>query len=229
MANKYLILLVEDESNIASFITTVLRANQYEVKRAATGEEALMMASSYCPDLIILDLGLPDIDGQKVLSTVRSWTQTPVIVVSARSHERDKVESLDLGADDYLTKPFHLAELNARIKSVIRRKQQDGELQLSLANLTIYPDKHSVYINGKEIVLNRKEFDLLYYFISNPNRLISKATLAESVWGDYIDQADNFDFIYSQVKNLRKKLKAAGAIPEIKAVYGFGYKMTDEE
>ena len=95
--------------------------------------------------------------------------------------------------------------------------------QLSLANLTIYPDKHSVYINGKEIVLNRKEFDLLYYFISNPNRLISKATLAESVWGD------NFDFIYSQVKNLRKKLKAAGAIPEIKAVYGFGYKMTDEE
>ena len=106
MANKYLILLVEDESNIASFITTVLRANQYEVKRAATGEEALMMASSYCPDLIILDLGLPDIDGQKVLSTVRSWTQTPVIVVSARSHERDKVESLDLGADDYITKPF---------------------------------------------------------------------------------------------------------------------------
>ncbi len=119
--------------------------------------------------------------------------------------------------------------MTARIKSVIRRKQQDGELQLSLANLTIYPDKHSVYINGKEIVLNRKEFDLLYYFISNPNRLISKATLAESVWGDYIDQADNFDFIYSQVKNLRKKLKAAGAIPEIKAVYGFGYKMTDEE
>lgn len=111
MANKYLILLVEDESNIASFITTVLRANQYEVKRAATGEEALMMASSYCPDLIILDLGLPDIDGQKVLSTVRSWTQTPVIVVSARSHERDKVESLDLGADDYITKPFGTSEL----------------------------------------------------------------------------------------------------------------------
>ena len=124
----------------------------------------------------------------------------------------DKVTGLDLGADDYLTKPFHLAELNARIKSVIRRKQQDGELQLSLANLTIYPDKHSVYINGKEIVLNRKEFDLLYYFISNPNRLISKATLAESVWGDYIDQADNFDFIYSQVKNcknLNRKLKNA--------------------
>ena len=117
MANKYLILLVEDESNIASFITTVLRANQYEVKRAATGEEALMMASSYCPDLIIVDLGLPDIVGQKVLSTVRSWTQTPVIVVSARSHERDTVESVDLGADDYSTKPFGTRELWARVRT----------------------------------------------------------------------------------------------------------------
>lgn len=127
MANKYLILLVEDESNIASFITTVLRANQYEVKRAATGEEALMMASSYCPDLIILDLGLPDIDGQKVLSTVRSWTQTPVIVVSARSHERDKVESLDLGADDYITKPFGTSELLARVPhSAAPQPEQSG-------------------------------------------------------------------------------------------------------
>ena len=173
-----------------------------------------------------------EIDGKSVvLALIALVIGADALVrsLSRRLSYQDKVEALDAGADDYLTKPFHLAELNARIKSVIRRKQQDGELQLSLANLTIYPDKHSVYINGKEIVLNRKEFDLLYYFISNPNRLISKATLAESVWGDYIDQADNFDFIYSQVKNLRKKLKAAGAIPEIKAVYGFGYKMTDEE
>ena len=129
MANKYLILLVEDESNIASFITTVLRANQYEVKRAATGEEALMMASSYCPDLIILDLGLPDIDGQKVLSTVRSWTQTPVIVVSARSHERDKVESLDLGADDYITKPFVPFPVSWTVK--MKKKQKETQDILS--------------------------------------------------------------------------------------------------
>ena len=223
------ILIVEDEKSIAHFISTILTTNGYETILAKTGTEAMTMLSSHCPDLVILDLGLPDMDGIEVLRSLRGWSSLPVVVVSARTHENDKVEALDLGADDYLTKPFHLAELNARIKSVIRRKQQDGELQLSLANLTIYPDKHSVYINGKEIVLNRKEFDLLYYFISNPNRLISKATLAESVWGDYIDQADNFDFIYSQVKNLRKKLKAAGAIPEIKAVYGFGYKMTDEE
>ena len=148
----------------------------------------------------------------------------PVLILSARSQEHDKIDALDVGADDYLTKPFHLAELNARIKSVIRRKQQDGELQLSLANLTIYPDKHSVYINGKEIVLNRKEFDLLYYFISNPNRLISKATLAESVWGDYIDQADNFDFIYSHIKNLKAKLAKAGVKDCIKTIYGTGYQ-----
>ena len=203
------ILVVEDENALREVIVRSLEKERYVVESASSFREASLKINDYDYDCIVLDIMLPGGSGLTLL--------------------KDKVTGLDLGADDYLTKPFHLAELNARIKSVIRRKQQDGELQLSLANLTIYPDKHSVYINGKEIVLNRKEFDLLYYFISNPNRLISKATLAESVWGDYIDQADNFDFIYSQVKNLRKKLKAAGAIPEIKAVYGFGYKMTDEE
>ncbi|WP_301029808.1 winged helix-turn-helix domain-containing protein, partial [Parabacteroides goldsteinii] len=124
---------------------------------------------------------------------------------------------------------FHLAELNARIKCIIRRKQQDGEMHINLANIIVYPDRHAVYINEEELVLNRKEFDLLYYFVTNPDRLISKGALAESIWGDYIDQADSFDFIYSQVKNLRKKLKSAGATAEIKAVYGFGYKMVNEE
>ena len=207
------ILVVEDENALREVIVRSLEKERYVVESASSFREASLKINDYDYDCIVLDIMLPGGSGLTLLKELIE----------------DKVTGLDLGADDYLTKPFHLAELNARIKSVIRRKQQDGELQLSLANLTIYPDKHSVYINGKEIVLNRKEFDLLYYFISNPNRLISKATLAESVWGDYIDQADNFDFIYSQVKNLRKKLKAAGAIPEIKAVYGFGYKMTDEE
>lgn len=156
MANKYLILLVEDESNIASFITTVLRANQYEVKRAATGEEALMMASSYCPDLIILDLGLPDIDGQKVLSTVRSWTQTPVIVVSARSHERDKVESLDLGADDYITKPFGTSELLARVRTALRHSQNRADINASggvfrAGKMRIDYDKRRVTVDGADV------------------------------------------------------------------------------
>lgn len=224
------ILVVEDENALREVIVRSLEKERYVVESASSFREASLKINDYDYDCIVLDIMLPGGSGLTLLKELRALRKKDsIIIISAKDSIEDKVTGLDLGADDYLTKPFHLAELNARIKSVIRRKQQDGELQLSLANLTIYPDKHSVYINGKEIVLNRKEFDLLYYFISNPNRLISKATLAESVWGDYIDQADNFAFIYSQVKNLRKKLKAAGAIPEIKAVYGFGYKMTDEE
>ena len=218
------ILVVEDENALREVIVRSLEKERYVVESASSFREASLKINDYDYDCIVLDIMLPGGSGLTLLKELRALRKKDsIIIISAKDSIEDKVTGLDL------TKPFHLAELNARIKSVIRRKQQDGELQLSLANLTIYPDKHSVYINGKEIVLNRKEFDLLYYFISNPNRLISKATLAESVWGDYIDQADNFDFIYSQVKNLRKKLKAAGAIPEIKAVYGFGYKMTDEE
>ena len=219
------ILVVEDENALREVIVRSLEKERYVVESASSFREASLKINDYDYDCIVLDIMLPGGSGLTLLKELRALRKKDsIIIISAKDSIEDKVTGLDLGADD-----FHLAELNARIKSVIRRKQQDGELQLSLANLTIYPYKHSVYINGKEIVLNRKEFDLLYYFISNPNRLISKATLAESVWGDYIDQADNFDFIYSQVKNLRKKLKAAGAIPEIKAVYGFGYKMTDEE
>ena len=148
-----------------------------------------------------------------------------VIIVSAKDSIEDKVTGLDLGADDYLAKPFHLAELHARVKSVIRRHQTDGNTKIEIENLTVCPDNHTVFINGEELKLNRKEFDLLYYFATNPNRLINKTTLAEAVWGDNIDQADSLDFIYSQVKNLRKKMKTAEATPEIKAVYGFGYKL----
>ena len=224
------ILVVEDENALREVIVRSLEKERYVVESASSFREASLKINDYDYDCIVLDIMLPGGSGLTLLKELRALRKKDsIIIISAKDSIEDKVTGLDLGADDYLTKPFHLAELNARIKSVIRRKQQDVELQLSLANLPIYPEKHSVYITAKEIVLNRKEFDLLYYFISNPNRLISKATLAESVWGDYIDQADNFDFIYSQVKNLRKKLKAAGAIPEIKAVYGFGYKMTDEE
>ena len=139
----------------------------------------------------------------------------------------DKVDGLELGADDYLTKPFHLAELNARVKSLIRRRLAQGDTSISFGNLSLMPDKRQVEVGGVPLQLNRKEFDLLYYFIANPNRVINKMSLAESVWGDNIDQADSLDFIYSQVKNLRKKLKQAEATVELKAVYGFGYKLTE--
>lgn len=207
-----------------------LEKERYVVEYAITCSEALQKVNDYDYDCIVLDIMLPEGSGLTVLESLKQLhKKESVIIVSAKDSVDDKVAGLDLGADDYLAKPFHLAELHARIKSLIRRKQQAGELYLALSNLTLYPDRHAVYIDGSELVLNRKEFDLLYYFISNPDRLIAKTTLAESVWGDYIDQADRFDFIYSQVKNLRKKLKTAGALVEIKAVYGFGYKITADE
>ena len=223
------ILVIEDEEALREVIVRSLEKERYVVESASAFREASLKISDYDYDCILLDIMLPGGSGLTLLKEIKDLRKRDsIIIISAKDSIEDKVIGLDLGADDYLTKPFHLAELNARIKSVIRRKQQQGELSLTLSNLTIYPDKHAVCIDGKELTLNRKEFDLLYYFVSNPNRLISKATLAESVWGDYIDQADNFDFIYSQMKNLRKKLKTAGALPEIKAVYGFGYKMIDE-
>ena len=137
------------------------------------------------------------------------------------------MDGLELVADDYLTKPFHLAELNARIKSLIRRRQAQGDMSVTVGNLLLYPDKRQAEVGGAPLQLNRKEFDLLYYFVVNANRVINKMSLAESVWGDNIDQADSLDFIYSQVKNLRKKLKQANASVELKAVYGFGYKLSE--
>lgn len=224
------ILVVEDEDSLRETIIRSLEKERYTVESAATFNEAGMKLNDYDYDCVILDIMLPGGSGLTLLEELKKRRKRDsVIIISAKDSIEDKVTGLDLGADDYLTKPFHLAELNARVKSVIRRKQQDGELSLRVGNITLYPDRHAVYIEQEELTLNRKEFDLLYYFVANPDRLISKASLAESVWGDYIDQADSFDFIYSQVKNLRKKLKNAGATAEIKAVYGFGYKMTPND
>lgn len=224
------ILVVEDEDSLRETIIRSLEKERYTVESAATFNEAGMKLNDYDYDCVVLDIMLPGGSGLTLLEELKKRRKRDsVIIISAKDSIEDKVTGLDLGADDYLTKPFHLAELNARVKSVIRRKQQDGELSLRVGNITLYPDRHAVYIEQEELTLNRKEFDLLYYFVANPDRLISKASLAESVWGDYIDQADSFDFIYSQVKNLRKKLKNAGATAEIKAVYGFGYKMTNND
>jgi len=223
------ILVIEDENSLREVMVRSLEKERYIVEWAADYKEALWKITDYTYDCIVLDIMLPGGSGLSLLEELKNMKKRDsVIIVSAKDSIDDKVKGLDLGADDYLTKPFHLAELNARIKSIIRRKQQDGEMDLSYSNITVYPDRHTVHIDGEELPLNRKEFDLLYYFVSNPGRLLSKDALAESVWGDYIDQADSFDFIYSQVKNLRKKLKTAGALPEIKAVYGFGYKMINE-
>ena len=179
------ILIVEDEDALREVMIRSLEKERYVVESAANYNEALQKINDYDYDCIVLDIMLPGGSGLDVLEELKKMRKKDsVIIVSAKDSIEDKVTGLDLGADDYLTKPFHLAELNARIKCIIRRKQQDGEMHISLANVTVYPDRHAVYIGDEELALNRKEFDLLYYFVTNPDRLISKGALAESVWGD---------------------------------------------
>ena len=223
------ILIVEDEPALRELIQRSLEKERYVVEVAADFNSALRKIEDYDYDCVLLDIMLPDGSGLDLLEKLKAMHKREnVIIISAKDSLEDKVLGLELGADDYLPKPFHLAELNARIKSVIRRQHHDGEIDICLGNIRILPDKYQVLINDREVELNRKEYDILLYFINRPGRLVNKNTLAESVWGDHIDQVDNFDFIYAQIKNLRKKLKDAGATAEIKAVYGFGYKLIVE-
>ncbi|WP_270722307.1 response regulator transcription factor [Bacteroides hominis] len=223
------ILIIEDEPSLRELIQRSLEKERYVVEAAADFQSGLRKIEDYDYDCVLLDIMLPDGNGLNLLEQLKKMHKREnVIIISAKDSLDDKVLGLELGADDYLPKPFHLAELNARIKSVIRRQRRDGEMDIRLANIRIVPDTFQVFVDDKEIELNRKEYDILLYFANRPGRLVNKNTLAESVWGDHIDQVDNFDFIYAQIKNLRKKLKDAGALAELKAVYGFGYKMSVE-
>lgn len=223
------ILIVEDDKDLREITTASLEKERYVVSQAPDYRTALQKIEDYDYDCILLDIMLPDGNGLDLLEELHALgKRTNVIILSAKDSLEDKVNGLDLGADDYLPKPFHLAELHARIKSLFRRNLRDGERKLQVGNIEVFSDQFRVLVQGKEIELNRKEYDILNYFMSRPGRLVNKNTLAESVWGDHIDQVDNFDFIYAQIKNLRKRLKDAGATPELKSVYGFGYKFVVE-
>lgn len=223
------ILIIEDEPSLQELIKKSLEKERYIVESASNYKTAIQKIEDYNYDCILLDVMLPDGNGLSLLEELKKMhKQDSVIIISAKDSLEDKISGLELGADDYLAKPFHLAELIARIKSVIRRKQNNGEILIELGNVKIYPEEFKVTIIDQELELNRKEYDILLFFANRCNRLINKNTLAESVWGDHIDQVDNFDFIYAQIKNLRKKLKESEANIEIKAVYGVGYKMVIE-
>ncbi|NDV83968.1 response regulator transcription factor [Bacteroides sp. 51] len=222
------ILIVEDEPELRETIRASLIKEKFVVETASDYHTAMLKVNDYNYDCILLDIMLPGGSGLDLLKELKQLHRSDsVLIISAKDSLEDKVYGLDLGADDYLTKPFHLAELNARVKSIIRRKQTQGDISIELGNLKLWPDNREVVVEGEPLQLNRKEYDLLYYFVVNPNRVINKMSLAEAVWGDNIDQADSLDFIYSQVKNLRRKLKQAGATVEVNAVYGFGYKLSE--
>lgn len=224
------ILIVEDDASLSEIIHRALVAEGYVVEMASTFFEADSKLAGYNYDCILLDVMLPDGSGLHLLEHLRALGKREnVIIISARDSVEDKVAGLEFGADDYLPKPFHTAELLARVKSVLRRGRTAGELSISLGNVVLKPENRVVTIGGKELSLLKKEFEILLYFMQRPSHVIDKAVLAEAVWGDYADDSDNFQFVYAQIKNLRRRLADAAATIEIVAVYGFGYKLVVKE
>lgn len=223
------ILVIEDEAQMRENMVHSLQKESFIVETASNYDEALEKTGIYEYDCILLDIGLPGGSGLQILEELKKENKTEgVIIVSARNSLDDRIAGLDLGADDYLPKPFHLAELHARVKSVIRRRKFQGQSKLECNGLVIDADNRRVTYGAIELALNRKEFDILLFLVTNKDRLVNKNALAEHVWGDYIDEANSFDFIYSQIKNLRKKLKDHKVPLQVQAVYGIGYKLTTE-
>ena len=220
------ILIIEDEPSLREIMQRALEQERYVVETATTYAEADAKLAAYTYDCILLDIMLPDGNGLHLLEHLKQQRKRDnVIIISARDSLDDKIRGLDMGADDYLPKTFHTAELLARIKSVLRRGKSGGEMALRLGNVKLEPESSRVLVGGQELTLLKKEFDILLYFMQRPNHLVDKSVLAEAVWGDHADQADNFHFVYAQMKNLRRKLTNAGADIEIKSIYGFGYKL----
>lgn len=223
------ILIVEDDPDMLNSITAYLAKEGYICEIASSYSEGHEKLNIYEYDCLILDINLSGNNGLDLLEQLKQRkNQTGIIIISARNSLEDKIKGLKLGADDYLTKPFHLSELNARINALLRRLKFEGSDNITIGNLKIDLECRLVHVKDFSIVLNRKEYELLIFFVSNKNRVVKKTSLTEHLWGDYIDQADSYDFLYSQIKNLRKKLMEAGATADIQTIYGIGYKFLSE-
>lgn len=219
------LLIIEDEKELLDSIVRYFQGAKYVCEVASTYRAALEKVDIYDYDCILLDINLPDGTGLEILQELKANNKMDgVLIISARNSVDDKITGLNLGADDYLTKPFHLPELAARVSSIIRRKSFAGSSLIRVNELTIDTQAKSVSVNNKPVDLTPKEFNLLLYFISNRGKVISKNAIAEHLWGDDMDMADNFDFLYSHIKNLRKKLADAGCTDYIQSVYSMGYK-----
>jgi two-component system, OmpR family, response regulator ArlR len=211
------ILVIEDEPELLQTIVFSLQLEHYVVETAADFDTALEKAGVYEYDCILLDITLPGGSGLQILEALKKEQKSDgVIIISARDSVDDRIAGLNLGADDYLSKPFHVAELHARVRSVVRRRKFGGSATVAVANLMANGEARTLSVDGTELALNHKEFDILLYLLTNKERLVTKTALAEHVWGDRIDEADSYEFIYSQIKNLRRKLKESGAAVEIR-------------
>ena len=220
------LLIIEDDHSLGELMLKALKAEGHVVELAMDFHSAVEKVGVYDYDCILLDLNLPGGSGLDLLEQMkRSGSRQNVIIISARDSIDDKILGLELGADDYLAKPFHMAELSARIRSVVRRSRNEGGLSYRAGNVELEDASSKVTVDGKELMLLKKEFDILKYFLMRPGHTVDKAVLAEAIWGDHADQADDFQFVYAQMKNLRRKLSTAGADIEIKSIYGFGYKL----
>lgn len=220
------LLIVEDNIKLLDAITDTLQAEKFNCERAAGYLDAQEKLFVYDYDIALIDINLPDGSGLELIRELKKQNRNMgIIVVSARNATIQKIEGLNLGADDYLTKPFDMAELVARVKALLRRRNFGGSDTISIGDLVLNTVSREVFCNDRKIELTRSEYDILLFFFSNPKRVLTRERIAEHIWGDNMDLADSFDFIYSHIKNLRKKLTAAGATDPIKAVYGIGYKL----
>ena len=231
MNDSYSILIIEDEKNILDFMSRTLKANGYKTTTVTSGKAGLSIINSQCPDLILLDLGLPDMDGNDIIASVREWTSCPIIVISARTGEHDKVAALDLGADDYITKPFQSMELVARVRSHLRRYEQilnlknetKNEDEYMIGDLVLNNTTKRVTLNSRDIKLTPKEFDILKLLISHPGQVFSSQQIYELVWKE---EVINTETIMVHIRKLREKIEANPKKPiYIKVVWGQGYKM----
>lgn len=221
------ILLVEDEPQLAGTVADYLKTEGYRCELAPDFITALDKISSFDYDCVLLDISLPGGDGLTLLRKLKELHKSNgVIIISAKNSIDDKVAGLNLGADDYLAKPFHMAELMARLQAVLRRRRFDGHDVMQFEAIRLDTLAKTVCVHDQPVVVTRKEFDLLLFLMSNCNRVVSKEAIAEHLSGDHADMMDSFDFIYTHMKNLKKKLGDAGCPDYIKSIYGLGYKLS---
>ncbi len=223
------LLIIEDDREIQESVLAYLAPEGYLCEQAFDFGSAQDKISSFDYDCLLIDINLPDGSGLDLIKEAKRLKKpSGIIVITARDAINDRVKALEFGADDYLVKPFNLAELNARIKSLIRRIQFQGNNSITYGDLEVFPDSFQVLAKGRPVELTKKEFELLLFFVSNAGRVIAKESLAGQLWGDDSDFSYSFDFVYAQIKNLRKKLRAKGAADYIKTIYGVGYKFEKE-